>query len=404
MKTRKPNIDSLSRLDFVKMVARRFSVVNKATDAPVKDLSAYLPNQLAESLHPHVQFLKVKEIIAHSENFKSYILTNEAEKGTKSLAWFSAGQYIAVAAETDGKIHTRPYSLASSPRDSLKNEYRIAVKRVDNGIVSQTILDHWEVGTSVIASAPLGVFTYEPLRDASTVIGIAGGSGITPFYSLAQAIRDGDEDCSLILLYGSRTLSDAVFSDELRTISESCPKVKLVNVLSDQKKKNFEHGFITAELIKKYAPDNEPYSVFLCGPQAMYTFVDQELEKLGLRQKYIRHELFGEYFHPEQNPDYPLKAKNDFTVTVHMADETYEIACSSDTSLLRAMEAAGLNPPSDCRSGRCGWCHSQLLRGDVYIPQEIDGRRAADKQFGYIHPCCSFPLSDIEIDVPAMSV
>lgn len=404
MKTHKPNIDSLSRLNFVKMVVNRFSAVNKATDAPVKDLSAYLPNQLAEALHPHVQYLTVKDVVVHSPDFKSYILTNDAEKGTKSLAWFSAGQYISVAVEKDGKIYTRPYSLASSPRDSLNNEYQIAVKRVENGIVSQTILDQWTVGSSVVASAPLGVFTYEPLRDASTIIGIAGGSGITPFYSLAKAIVEGDEDCSLILLYGSRTLSDAVFSDEIKAISEVCPKVKIINVLSEEKKKKYEHGFITADLIKKYAPEDEAYSVFLCGPQAMYAFVDKELEKLSVRKKYIRHELFGEYFHPEKNEDYPLKEVKEFNITVHMAEETYEISCSSDTSLLRAMEAAGLNPPSDCRSGRCGWCHSQLLQGDVYIPADVDGRRAADKQFGYIHPCCSFPLSDIEIDVPVMPV
>ena len=78
------------------------------------------------------------------------------------------------------------------------------------------------------------------------------------------------------------------------------------------------------------------------------------------------------------------------------------IDCKADTSLLRAMEAAGINAPSDCRSGRCGWCHSQLISGDVYIPASVDGRRLADKEFGYIHPCCSFPLSDVTIDVPVM--
>ena len=404
MSKNKLNIDSLSRLSFVKMVAERFAAVSKTPDAPVKDLMAYLPNQLAAALHPHVQFLKVKEVITHNDDFKSFILTNDAAMGTKSLAWFSAGQYLAVAVEKDEKVYTRPYSIASSPRDSLKNEYRIAVKRVPGGIVSQTILDTWDVGTAVITSAPLGVFTYEPLRDAATVVGIAGGSGITPFFSLAKAIAEGDEDCSLVLLYGSRTLADAVFSDEIRALAETCPKIRLVNVLSEEENDTCEHGFITADLIKKYAPAGEDYSLFLCGPQAMYSFVDKEIEKLGIRRKFVRHELFGEYFHPEKNADYPLKASAEFEVTVHMGDKTEKIACASDTTLLRAMEAAGLNPPSDCRSGRCGWCHSQLLQGDVYIPAEVDGRRAADKQFGYIHPCCAFPLSNVEIDVPPMPV
>lgn len=399
MKNDKPNLNSLHRSAFIKMVAQRIAGIKKAPDAPVKELMAYKPNQLAAALHPAVQFLKVKEIVAHSPDFKSYILTNDAARGTKSLAWFSAGQYLAVTALLDGKIYTRPYSLASSPRDSLKNEYRIAVKRVEGGIVSGVILDTWEVGTSVTASAPLGDFTYEPLRDASTVIGIAGGSGITPFRSLAKAIAEGDEDCALTLLYGSRTLADAVFSDEIAALAAECPKIRLVNVLSEEENESCEHGFITADLIKKYTPEGE-YSIFLCGPQAMYRFVDKEIETLGLRRKFIRHELFGEYFHPEQNADYPAPEAKEFNVTVRMAGKVHTLTCAADTTLLRAMEAAGLNPPSDCRSGRCGWCHSQLLKGEVYVPAEVDGRRAADKQFGYIHPCCSFPLSDVELDVP----
>lgn len=62
------------------------------------------------------------------------------------------------------------------------------------------------------------------------------------------------------------------------------------------------------------------------------------------------------------------------------------------------MEQAGIKAPSRCRSGQCGWCHSMLVSGEVFIPDEADGRREADKKFGWIHPCCTYPLSDIELD------
>ena len=62
------------------------------------------------------------------------------------------------------------------------------------------------------------------------------------------------------------------------------------------------------------------------------------------------------------------------------------------------MEQAGIKAPSRCRSGQCGWCHSRLVSGEVFIPDEADGRREADKKFGWIHPCCTYPLSDIELD------
>ena len=397
----KSNLKSLKRTALVGMIAKRLSAINKASAGPVKDLYDYLPNRLARSLHPHVQYLKVADIIEYGADMKSFVLSPDPEKGTEKLAWFSAGQYLSISLDVNGATLCRPYSIASSPRDTLSGKYMITVKRVQGGLASEYMLDNFSIGTEVVASAPLGDFTYEPLRDAETVVGIAGGSGITPFRSLAKAIKEGDESCSLVLLYGSRTLDDAVFSDEIKSWSESCDKIKLVNVLSNEEKDGYEHGFITADLIKKYAPDGE-YSLFLCGPQAMYVACDKEIEKLGVRQKFVRHELFGEYFHPENNADYPGDIKAEYSVTVRFNGEVKTIRCKADVSLLRAMEAAGIRAPSDCRSGRCGWCHSQLISGEVYVPESVDGRRMADKEFGYIHPCCTFPLSDVEIEVPSL--
>lgn len=397
---KKSNISSISPAGFVKVLTARLSAVSNSVDAPVKDLNAYYPNRLAAALHPAAQYLKVKEIIAHSPDMKSFLLEADPARGTKRLAWFAAGQYLCVKLTVNGAEISRPYSIASAPRDTLDGVYRLTVKRVDGGIASGYILDHWEVGTEVTVSAPQGEFTHERLRDAKTVIGIAGGSGITPFRSFARSILQGDEDFNLILLYGSRTYEDAVFTDEFKAMAKADPRIKIVNVLSEEKKRGCCSGFITAKVIKRYAPAEEDYSIFMCGPQAMYDFADKEIEKLNIRRKFVRHELFGEYFHPERNADYPADVQKSFTVTVRMAGKKQTIPCASDTTLLRAMEAAGIKAPSDCRSGRCGYCHSQLLSGEVYVPASVDGRREADRIYGYIHPCCTFPLSDVVIDVP----
>ena len=397
----KSKINRLARTGLVGVITKRLSTVGKASAEPAKPLLEYYPNKLAAELHPKAQHVVIKEIRAFSPDMKSIVFAPDAEAGTTSLAWFSAGQYLSISVNIDGKIYKRPYSIASSPADTLNGTYMLTIKRVGDGIVSGYVLDNWKEGMKVTISAPLGDFTYERLRDAETVIGIAGGSGITPFRSLAKAIYEGDEPCSLVLLYGSRTYEDAVFSDEIAAWAKECDKIRLVNVLSNEEKAGCENGFITADLIKKYAPKGD-FSIFMCGPQAMYNFADKEIEKLGIRRKFVRHELFGEYFHPEKNADYSGNPEETYKVTVTIAGVTTTIDCKADTSLLRAMEAAGLNPPSDCRSGRCGWCHSKLLSGDVYIPESVDGRRMADKLYGYIHPCCTFPLSDASIDVPPM--
>ena len=295
---KKSDIQKLKKMNLVKMITTRMKTVKKSSSETVKDLYSYYPNKLAAELHPLVQNLKISEIVPHGDDMKSFIFVPDDSRGTKSLAWFSAGQYLCVNLDVDGVRLRRPYSIASSPRDTLDGKIRITVKRVNGGLSSNFMLDNWKVGDEVTVSAPLGDFTYEPLRDAKTVIGIAGGSGITPFRSFAKAILEGDEDFNLVLLYGSRTLKDAVFSDEIADMAAKCPKIKIVNVLSEETVEGCESGFITADIIKKYAPKDEDFSIFLCGPQAMYNFADKEIATLGIRRKFIRHELFGEYFHP----------------------------------------------------------------------------------------------------------
>ena len=395
----KPKLWKLNPMDFTKMTPARQEKIAQAPAKPMPSPQSYKPNQIASALHPKAQYLKVAKIVERGADVKSYYLEPDPQRGTESLAWFSAGQYLSVSLDVDGKKLTRPYSLASSPREALNGQYMLTVKRVGGGLASGYILDNWSVGTPVTVSEPLGVFTYEPLRDAKTVIGVAGGSGITPFRSLARAIMDGDEDAELILLYGSRTLDDAIFQEEFQALEAACPKFKLVNVLSDEERDGCEHGFITAQLIQKYAPAGD-YSVFLCGPQAMYRFVDKEIQSLGLRKKFIRHELFGEYFGPEKEDDYPAQVASSYQVAVRIAGTEQTITAPSGQSLLRSLEANGIAAPAHCRSGECGWCHSRLVSGQVYVPKEVDGRREADLIYGYIHPCCSFPLSDLVIEVP----
>jgi len=76
-----------------------------------------------------------------------------------------------------------------------------------------------------------------------------------------------------------------------------------------------------------------------------------------------------------------------YQAVVHIGNRKERIAAASNESLLTAMEKAGLCPPARCGSGACGVCRSLLISGDVFIPEHVDGRRLADKPYGYIHPC-----------------
>ena len=389
-------IGALDMLKFKNLAKDRRAAIEKLEAKPLP--KTYVTNEKAYFMHPKRQVVRIK---AMRPNGPDGVTVTLASPDGSALAPFRAGQYISLSVDADASSTTRSYSLCGSPARSWQGEYDITVKRVeDDGFVSKFIQDDWKPGVEVGISAPQGHLYYEPLRDEKKVIALAGGSGITPFVGMAYAIRDGYEDFDLTILYGSRREQDILYRTELDAIAAACPKVHVVHVLSDEKRAGFEHGFLSAELIKKYA-GGEPYTVFMCGPQAMYNFLDGVVEELGLDRKHVRRELFGMIKDPWNQPGYPKGAHaRSYVAKVIIHDREYTIPVSSSEPLLTAFDRAGLHTPSRCRSGECGWCRSRLLSGEVFVPEKTDGRREADKAFGYIHPCSTFPLSDVVVEVP----
>lgn len=344
-------------------------------------------NKVAKSIHPKQQRLLISRIEEHAEIAKSYYFKSE----TAPLAYFKAGQYLTFRFEIGNAVVTRSYSIASSPASALKGEYQITVKRINDGFVSDYILDNWKVGDEVTAYAPEGNLTYCPLRDAENIVAVAGGSGITPFLSLARAIDQGDEDCTLTLLYGCKTSDEILFKTELDRLAEKNDKINVIYVLSHSNEEGYEKGFVGADIIKKYAPEGS-YSIFVCGPGGLYKYLETELPKLGKEKKYIRFEVFSSGKKAEEQP-------KQYGITVINRGTESVIEASSNETVLCALERAGIEIPARCHTGECGFCRSKLVKGKVYIPEGEDKRRVADMQFSFIHPCCCYPESDLVIRV-----
>ena len=368
-------------LKFKNLRKNRAEMIASAEAKPLP--GTYRVNELAKRLHPTAQHLKIAEIVDETHDAKSFILVPDKDSGTTELAPFKAGSYINVRTELAGSVARRTYSLSSSPKEALEGKYRITVKLKEGGFLSAWLHNEAKVGDTLTATEPGGHITHSGIRDCRHVVALAGGSG------MAKAIDEGTEDFEMTLLYGARTEADLVFRADFDAIAARCPKVKVVYVLSEEKKEGFEAGFISAELIKKYA-GAEPYSIYVVGPGAMCDFLDKELPKLGLAQKYIRMERTEDVYDAGE-------AKN-YTLTVHYRDELYTIPARSDETVLTAFERAGLAVNNKCRVGYCGFCRSRLVKGE-YHANRYEQLRIADKQFHYFHPCCSYPMSDMEIEV-----
>ena len=141
---------------------------------------------------------------------------------------------------------------------------------------------------------PFGQFYYEPLRDAKNVVALAGGSGITPFVSMAKEIAAGKLPIHLTILYGSVTHTDIVCGAELENAevqaeayaavhSDYQGSVRVVHVMSGDDEWQGEKGFVTKELIQKYSAGGEArHHLYVLRTGAMYELSARSMEEMGV--------------------------------------------------------------------------------------------------------------------------
>ncbi len=348
----------------------------------------FVANEIAESLHPTIQYVKVADIIEEGKDAKTFVLVPDIDAGTKRLAYFRPGQYVSIRVEIEGGIYKRPYSISCSPKNVYDNIYTITIKRRSRGIISNYFLDEVKIDDKFSISAPTGNFYYEPLRDAKNIIALVGGSGITPIISMAEAILDGILDCKLTILYGARSESDLLFHKKLEEMAAKSKYIQIEYILSEEENSNYKTGFITKELIEKYM-ENEN-SFFVCGPLSLYDAMNELLKEFHIPNKYIRTDAFFGRM--------DLRGNDYYNLTVLTNGKEINISCCARETLLSAMEKSGIDAPSKCHVGECGFCRSKLKSGKVKTFDE--SMRLADKENEYIHPCAAFPESDVVIELP----
>jgi len=341
-------------------------------------------------LHPVRMGLRVLDIMEETLSTKTLRLVSE----NGYLPPFLAGQYMALFLDVDGVRTSRPYSISSPPNQT--GHYDITVRRVENGRVSNYLLDDVKPGGLLESSGPSGHFYHNPLFHDPTLVCLAGGSGITPFMSMIRQATQCGLDRRFYLFYGSKTLDEAIFHEELNTLSNRFENIIYIPVIENpQEGYDGKTGLMTGELIQKTVGDLSEKTFYLCGPQAMYDFCVPELIGLGIPGRKIRKEVYGPPTHIWKDPAWPpgVKADDEFRVTVS-GSET--IVARAGAPLLTALEDAGLQVPSLCRSGECSMCRVKILSGKVFQPAGVPVRKS-DRQFGYVHSCVSYPLEDLKI-------
>ena len=383
MKFKKQIFGFMDMLRFKKLVPNRREALANGPADPLP--TEYRTNVLAHRLHPGRMEVELVDAVMVTPTIRKLTFRRT---DADAFPFFRAGQYVSLQSPVGDSLVSRPYSIASSPREALENKLVLGVENA--GFFSGYLNKQVSVGDRFAMTEPSGEFHYETLRDKKRIVCIAGGAGITPFLSMAKSMAEGDEDYEMTLFYGARDEARIAYKQELDALAAK--GLRVVYVLSDEERPGYEHGFVSAALMEKYV-DIRDVTFFLCGPQAMYSFVLKELAPYNLPVKAVRKDatFCG---------DREVAKPRSFRLTVHIRDQVYTVDAAENETLLTAMERAGIPAPNKCRAGGCGYCHSKWLSGEFVVADGRDGRREADRKFGFVHPCVTYPLSDMEIDVP----
>jgi len=341
-------------------------------------------------LHPARLELRVADIIFETPSSKTLRLVSK----DKYLPPFLAGQYIALFLEVGGIRTSRPYSISSPPNQG--GFYDITIRRVDNGLVSNYLLDEIKRGDLLITSGPAGNFYFNPLIHKKKMVCIAGGSGITPFMSMMREIVECGLDRSVFLFYGNKTTDDVIFDSELSRLSERFQNIHYIPVIEEPGAGCAGAcGFITRDVLRDALENIEDKSFFICGPQGLYDFCLPQVEDFGVPRRKIKQEMYGAPPKIWDYPGWPAEIKKDDAFSVNVKNGKHLNAKASET-LLSALEKNEVLVPSLCRSGECSMCRVKILSGKVYQPPGVPVRKS-DRQFGYVHACMSYPITDLEI-------
>ena len=352
-----------------------------------------MEKEAVQKIHPMKLKLKLTEVIDETPSAKTFrFVTSDG-----SLVYFRPGQYITLFVNIDG-IHTsRPYGIASVPG---KNGIDLTVRRKQDGFVSEYLLDRAKVGDLFEAVGPAGAFYYNSVTDGKELVFIAGGSGITPFFSMIRHLTETREDVNMHLLYGSRSESDIIYMEKLQKLADKYDNFKVDFVISEPSE-NWKglKGFLNAELIQHAVGIIQDKMFYIVGPGAMQELCEKALDSLGVARRRMREEACGQADNITKMKNWPTEIKGNEVFEVLELHSGTRFPAKASEPLLVAMERAGLTSPSVCRVGECSACRTRLTAGNVYIPSHVK-LRWVDEKYGYIHPCVSYPLGNVELEMP----
>jgi ring-1,2-phenylacetyl-CoA epoxidase subunit PaaE len=323
---------------------------------------------------------------------KSVAITFDIPENLKDTFNFKAGQYITLKTTINNDEVRRDYSICSSKNSG---QLTVAVKAVENGTFSVYANEKLKAGDTIDVAEPNGRFVFEANEAKTrTIAAFAAGSGITPILSIAKTLLEDEPFSNFILVYGNKTLSDAMFAKDLVQLKTTYGNRLHVHFIYSQSQETdaifgrIEKSTVNLIVKNKYRGVNVEH-FYLCGPEQMIHTVKDVLVENGVKEKAILFELFTSSVESDSNSDLP---SGNTKIKVLVDDEEFEFEMSQKQTILEAALKQDIDAPYSCQGGICSSCIARITEGEAKMRQNnilTDGEVAE----GLILTCQAHPTS-----------
>jgi 3-ketosteroid 9alpha-monooxygenase subunit B len=343
----------------------------------------------------------VKEVVAETSDASSFVLDIPAD--LHETFGYRPGQFCTFRVHIGGEDQLRSYSMSSSPETDA--DLTVTVKRVHGGLVSNWLLDNVTAGDVVHATKPAGVFCPQP-SDVK-VVGLCGGSGITPIMSITKHVLATTER-SVRLLYANRDRTSVIFDQALAALHDRYGERLEVRHHIDA-----DAGYLEPDDVAAFVGDDVDADFYICGPGPFMDVAESGLAGLGVDPERI----FIERFLVElQEKDAAAVAAGDAEaadnagatseipdeVTITLARKTTVVPYQRGDTVLETARRGGLRPPFSCEAGNCATCMAFLKEGSVTM-RANNALTPDEVEEGWILTCQSLPTArTVSVEYEAM--
>jgi ring-1,2-phenylacetyl-CoA epoxidase subunit PaaE len=321
---------------------------------------------------------------------KKYFVTNstisfDLQLEDKKIFSFIAGQFIVLKIHINGLDYKRSYSISSIPNQT-NNIITITVKIIDNGIISNYLLNSINEGSILHAEGPFGEFVIDEQKSTKNYFFWAAGSGITPIYSIIKYLIHANLECKITLFYSVKNKDEIFFMEDLDKLFKN----KVINLIYFSNNPICESSLpkIDVELCNKLINSNiynsDQFSEnYICGPNLYKNLITNCLIE-NKKDSKIKHESFSIKDDIELIKPLFINSK----ISIKSFRKNIEISSTKGETILDSIIKSEYKIDHSCMTGTCGLCKMNLYEGEA-----IDKNQIVFKNVQVL--CCQvFPITN----------